>query len=166
MKTVVIKELSYFEIKSIYELDLTKTDIIDCSGCWSCWWKTPGRCINKDLDEFYTKYLEADKVVIFSKAVKGFVSGNLKSLFDRIIPLFLPYVEVSTGESRHVPRYEKYPDIEFYYEGTFATEEGQLIFEDYIYRTFDMFESKKITVKKIEEHRGEFDGGVYEYYNS
>ena len=147
MKTVVIREFGNCEIESIYELDITKNVIKDCCGCWSCWWKTPGRCINKDLDEFYTKYLEADKVVIFSKVTKGFVSGNLKSLFDRIIPLFIPYVEVSTGESRHVPRYEKYPAIEFYYEGNFVTKDGKQIFEDYIYRTFDMFESKKVTVK-------------------
>lgn len=147
MKTVVIREFGNHEIESIYELDITKNVIKDCCGCWSCWWKTPGRCINKDLDEFYTKYLEADKVVIFSKVTKGFVSGNLKSLFDRIIPLFIPYVEVSKGESRHVPRYEKYPAIEFYYEGSFIAKEGKQIFEDYIYRTFDMFESKKVTVK-------------------
>ncbi len=147
MKTVVIREFGNCEIESIYELDITKNVIKDCCGCWSCWWKTPGRCINKDLDEFYTKYLEADKVVIFSKVTKGFVSGNLKSLFDRIIPLFIPYVEVSTGESRHVPRYEKYPAIEFYYEGDFVTKDGKQIFEDYIYRTFDMFESKNVTVK-------------------
>ncbi|MPN43768.1 hypothetical protein SDC9_191328 [bioreactor metagenome] len=105
------------------------------------------------MDEFYSKYLEADKVIIFSKVTKGFVSGNLKSLFDRIIPLFIPYVEVSKGESRHVPRYDKYPDIEFYYEGSFKTDEGEQILKDYIYRTFDMFESKNVTVKKIEEYR-------------
>jgi multimeric flavodoxin WrbA len=112
MKTVVIRELGNCEIESIYELDISKNVIKDCCGCWSCWWKTPGRCINKDLDEFYTKYLEADKVVIFSKVTKGFVSGNLKSLFDRIIPLFIPYVETSTGESRHVPRCQLHPTLE------------------------------------------------------
>jgi multimeric flavodoxin WrbA len=152
MKTIVVKEFGNHTIESIYELDLSKNVIKDCCGCWSCWWKTPGKCINKDLDEFYTKYLEADKVVIFSKVTKGFVSGNLKTLFDRIIPLFIPYVEVSTGESRHVPRYEKYPAIEFYYEGKFVTKDGKEIFEDYIYRTFDMFESKNVTVKPIVEY--------------
>lgn len=153
MKTVVIRELGNYGVEAIYELDLTKNQIKDCTGCWSCWLKTPGRCINKDLDEFYTKYLEADKVVIFSKITKGFVSGNLKSLFDRMIPLFLPYVEVSTGESRHIPRYERYPEIEFYYDGNFVTKDGRQIFEDYIYRTFDQFASKNITVKALKEYR-------------
>lgn len=153
MKTVVIKEFGDYNIKSIYELDLSKIEIKDCCGCWTCWWKTPGRCISKDLDMFYSKYLEADRVIIFSKVVKGFVSGNLKTLFDRMIPLFLPYVEYSTGESRHVPRYEKYPDIEFYYEGNFVNLEGRKILEEYIYRTFDQFASKNVVVKGIEEWR-------------
>ncbi|WP_291581708.1 NAD(P)H-dependent oxidoreductase [Clostridium sp. UBA6640] len=151
MKTVVIKEFGDYNIKSIYELDLSKIEIKDCCGCWTCWWKVPGRCISKDLDTFYSKYLEADRVIIFSKVVKGFVSGNLKTLFDRMIPLFLPYVEYSTGESRHVPRYEKYPDIEFYYEGNFVNLEGRKILEEYIYRTFDQFASKNVVVKGIEE---------------
>lgn len=153
MKTVVIREFGDSTIQSIYELDLTNETIKDCIGCWNCWMKTPGRCVHKDLNVFYTKYLEADKVIIFSKVTKGFVSGNLKTLFDRMIPMFLPYVEVSTGESRHVPRYAKYPDIEFYYEGNFVTEEGKQILEDYILRTFDQFASKDITIKSIEEYK-------------
>lgn len=158
MKTVVIRELGNYDIEAIYELDLTKNQIKDCCGCWSCWLKTPGKCINKDLDQFYFKYLESDRVVIFSKVTKGFVSGNLKSLFDRMIPLFLPQIELMTRESRgelsHIPRYEKYPDIEFYYEGNFVAKEGKQIFEDYIYRTFNQFASKNIIVKALEEYRG------------
>ena len=153
MKTVVIKEFGDFSIQSNYELDLTKVTIKDCIGCWNCWMKTPGRCVHQDLNTFYNKYLEADKVIIFSKISKGFVSGNLKTLFDRIIPLFLPYVEVSTGESRHVPRYEKYPDIELYYEGNFVTKEGKQIFEDYIFRTFNHFASRYITIKPTEQYK-------------
>lgn len=152
MKTVVISELGNHKLESIYELDLTKNQIKDCCGCWSCWLKTPGRCINKDLDQFYSKYLEADKVVIFSKVTKGFVSGNLKSLIDRMIPLFLPYMELSTTTLNHIPRYAKYPDIEFYYAGNFVTKEGNQIFEDYIYRTFDQFASKNITIKPLQEY--------------
>lgn len=149
MKTVVIKEFGDCSIRSSYKLDLAKMTVKDCMGCWNCWMKTPGRCVHQDLNTFYTKYLKADKVIIFSKVAKGFVSGNLKTLFDRMIPLFLPYVELTTGESRHVPRYEKYPDIEFFYEGSFKTSEGRGIFEDYILRTFDHFASKHITIEKI-----------------
>ncbi len=142
MKKVVIREFGEIEIPCKYKLDLNKTRVKDCTGCWSCWLKTPGRCIYNDLDEFYKAYLDAEKVVIFAKVSQGFISGNLKTLFDRMIPLFLPYISYKTGESMHLPRYEKYPDIEVYYQGEFASIEDKKIYEDYIYRTFYQFYSK------------------------
>ncbi len=111
MKTLVIQECGNFEIPCEFKLDLEHTIVKNCTGCWSCWLKTPGRCMNKDLDEFYRFYLDADKVIVFSKVTQGFVSGNLKTLFDRMIPLFLPFITYKTGESMHVPRYEKYPEV-------------------------------------------------------
>ncbi len=142
MKIVVIRECGEFDIPSQYMLDLSKISVKDCIGCWSCWLKTPGRCIHKDLDGFYKEYLDADKVIIFSKVSQGFVSGNLKSLFDRMIPHFLPYITYKTGESMHVPRYDKYPEVEFYYEGNFLSLEDREIYEDYILRTFYHFNCK------------------------
>ena len=149
MKKVVIRECGEFEISCQYMLDLTNTPLKDCTGCWSCWLKTPGRCIHLDLDEFYKAYLNADKVIIFSKVSQGFISGNLKTLFDRMLPLFLPYITYKTGESMHVPRYEKYPEIEVYYQGDFPSIEDLKTYEDYIHRTFYQFYSKCETVKPI-----------------
>jgi multimeric flavodoxin WrbA len=151
MKRVVIRECGEIDIPSQYIFDLTKMPVKDCIGCWSCWLKTPGRCIHKDLDEFYRAYLNADKVIIFSKVTQGFISGSLKTLFDRMIPLFLPYITYKTGESMHVPRYEKYPDIEVYYKGEFLSEEDKKIYEDYIHRAFYQFHSKCEIVKPISQ---------------
>ena len=147
MKTVVINECKDITIPDTIIFDLNQMDVKNCTGCWTCWWKTPGRCIYKDMDVFHHQYITADKAIYFSRVTMGFVSGNLKTLFDRMIPLYLPYVIYDTGESMHVPRYERYPDIEFYYEGEFDTNEGRQIFEDYINRVFYQFHSKNITVK-------------------
>lgn len=152
MKTVVIKECEWISMPKVFTFDLNQFDVKNCTGCWTCWWKTPGRCIHKDLEEFYHEYITADKAIYFSKVKKGFVSGNLKTLFDRMIPLYLPYTTYSTGESMHVKRYEKYPDIEFYYDGEFETDESRKIFENYINRVFYQFHSKNITIKPIEEY--------------
>jgi hypothetical protein len=151
MKTIVIKEGEGITIPNTFTFDLTQMDVKTCSGCWTCWWKTPGRCAYKDLEEFYHEYITADKAIYFSKVTKGFVSSNLKTLFDRMLPLYLPYVVYNTGESMHVPRYEKYPDIEFYYEGEFDTEDSRQIFVDYVNRVFYQFHSKNIIIKPIEE---------------
>lgn len=148
---LVIKEYDGFEIPCQYSIDLRNTTINDCLGCFSCWLKTPGRCVHKDLDEFYKAYLNAEKVIVFSKVSRGFVSGNLKTLFDRMIPLYLPDITYKTGESMHVPRYEKYPDIEVYYQGEFSSLEDMKIYEDYIHRTFYQFHSKCEKVKSISQ---------------
>ncbi|SMP51259.1 NADPH-dependent FMN reductase [Sphaerochaeta associata] len=151
MKHVVVRECGDFDFPCGYELDLNKTELKDCLGCWSCWLKTPGRCVHSDLNEFYKAYLAADKVVIFSKVSHGFVSGNLKTLFDRIIPLYLPYLTFKSGESMHVPRYESYPEVEVYYEGEFSTPEDQTLYVEYIHRVFYQFYSTCKVVKPLSE---------------
>ncbi len=132
-----------------YTFDLTKIKVAHCIGCWSCWWKTPGKCAFSDLNEFYHEYIMADKAIYFAKVTKGFVSANLKNLFDRMIPLYLPYTTYKTGESMHVKRYDKYPDVEFYYDGEFATEDEREIFEHYIHRVFYQFYAQKIVIKPV-----------------
>lgn len=152
MKTIVVKELENIHIEEPCVLDFTKKDFKSCCGCWTCWWKTPGKCIFKDLNNFYQEYVAADKVIFFAKVKMGFVSGDMKSLFDRMIPLFMPYTSIASGESMHIKRYEKYPDIEFYYEGDFISEEAKTVFEAYVHRVFYMFLSKNIKVAPVAEY--------------
>ncbi|CUX70510.1 hypothetical protein BN3590_03988 [Clostridium sp. C105KSO15] len=38
--------------------DSIDTEIKDCIGCWSCWWKTPGKCaLNDDAYKLYKDYI-------------------------------------------------------------------------------------------------------------
>ena len=149
MKTAVVRECSGVEMPGLYTLDLRKTQVRDCTGCWSCWLKTPGRCVCRDLDGFYRAWLDADKVIIFTQVSKGFVSGKLKTLFDRMLPLYLPYITYKSGESMHLPRYAKYPEAEVYYQGEFASAEEKKHYEDYIRRVFYHFRSKCDAVRPI-----------------
>lgn len=52
----------------------------------------------------------------------------------------------------HTPRYEKYPDMEVYYEGEFDTEEERRIYVDYMERLCYQFLSKCDGVKPIAEY--------------
>lgn len=153
MKTTVISECGSKDIQCDFLLDLDKADVKDCLGCWTCWLKKPGRCAYSDLDEFYKAFLSADKVILFSKVKQGFVSGKMKTLFDRMIPLYLPYITYKSGESMHYPRYERYPEIEVYYEGEFETEEERKIYIDYMHRLCYQFLCKCDVVKPISEYQ-------------
>lgn len=155
LKTVVVREFGDYGRNGGYVLDLQRLTVSDCLGCWSCWLKTPGQCVHHDLDDFYRVFLKADRARFFLKVSMGFVSGNVKTLFDRMIPHYLPYITYITGESMHERRYSHYPDVEVYYDGDFLSGEERQLFEDYLARVFYQFYAKNTTIRHISEYSDE-----------
>ncbi len=153
MSTVMIKECTEVPFSDVFTVDLSQTEVNHCIGCWTCWWRTPGKCIYKDLEFFYRAYVNADQAVFYAKLHEGFVSSKMKALFDRMIPLFLPYTSFSNGGTYHTPRYPKYPNVIFYYDYDFEDEEDYRIFHDYIYKVFNQFHAKEISILNISELR-------------
>jgi len=149
MRTLVIKEYDVPVPEGAEVLDLSQVYLRHCLGCFSCWWKTPGRCVHKDLDVFYRAFLAADKVCFFCKVSQGFVTSNLKALIDRMIPFLLPYISWPEGESLHDPRYKKYPAIEVTYRGEFLPGEEDA-FIAYWKRTMGMMFVKSLDIKRDE----------------
>lgn len=89
-----------------------------CKGCTFCWLKTPGRCVVKDdYEQIFKEIIYADAVIFVSEAKLGFVSYKLKNIFDRVIPIVVPYLEIRDGECRHVPRYEDRKYMALVYTG-------------------------------------------------
>jgi hypothetical protein len=87
-------------------------NIMQCTGCWSCWWKTPGICATKDdAQSIMYHVIHADLVVHASPVVAGFTSALLKTIQDRCIVLLHPYIEPIQGECHHRKRYDRYPDM-------------------------------------------------------
>lgn len=146
MNTLIIKEFGDLAPDGAVCIDLAQTEIRNCIGCWTCWWKTPGRCVFPDMEDFYRSYIQADRVILLAKPQCGFVSSRLKTLFDRMLPLFLPYTYCAQGGTWHTPRYPKYPDIEVYYQDDFASEDERKLFCDYLHRVFRQFHSRQVQI--------------------
>ena len=92
------------------QIDIRELDIHHCTGCWSCWNKTPGVCIfNDDMSDCYRKIMQADLVIMASPLIMGYPSAILKRFMDRLIPLVHPYIEWENGECHHMARYDHYP---------------------------------------------------------
>lgn len=160
MKTIIVNEREHIPVPPdsvpsdvTFVLDLTSREIKDCLGCWTCWMRTPGRCAFHDLDDFYRAYLHADKVIFYIGVSCDFVSGKLKTLFDRMIPHFLPYTNYVTGESMHDTRYEHYPEIEVSYKGVFESREAQILYEEYLNRVFYQFHNHRISIHPENEEK-------------
>ena len=93
----------------IETVNVISENISPCRGCFSCWTKTPGKCVIRDgMDKILPKFIEAD-VVIWSFPLYYFgMPSQIKALMDRLLPLNLPFMEkCKNGGYGHPPRYEQ-----------------------------------------------------------
>jgi len=154
MNLFIVKEYDADTPEGVPVFDLSKRELRHCAGCWSCWWgPTPGRCVHKDLDEFYRGFLAADTVRFYCKVSQGFITSNMKALIDRMILIVLPYVSYPKGESLHDPRYSKYPSVEVVYRGEFLPGEEEA-FVAYWARTMDMLFAPSFAATRDTEQEG------------
>ncbi len=84
---------------------LSKQKIKYCSGCFSCWFKHPGKCIhNDDMLEMRQRIKTADVVVLASPVYIDGFTAQTKTLLDRLIAGGSPFIEFREGHSRHPSR--------------------------------------------------------------
>ena len=83
-------------------------NIKPCKGCFGCWVKTPGACVQKDDMAVMLEKLVAADVIVYAAPlyVLGF-PGHFKNLIDRTIPLAEPWLvqaegsDITSHPSRH-----------------------------------------------------------------
>lgn len=86
--------------------------ISPCIGCNHCWLKTPGECsIKDDFERILKKIVHADQMWVISDTALGFLDHKGKNVYDRMLPILTMYLTFYKGQLRHVPRYEKLPDV-------------------------------------------------------
>jgi len=63
-----------------------------CLGCFSCWVKTPGRCVQKDdmTEHLFDRYLQADLVVFATPLYHYHMNARLKMFIERTLPMVSP----------------------------------------------------------------------------
>lgn len=144
MKTFIVNE--YKELKDSDVYDLRTETCKDCIGCWTCWLKTPGRCVHHDLDAYYQSLLQADTFLFYLRPSHDFVSGRVKTLFDRMIVLGLPFIRYDSGESMHLMRYRKNPSVIVRYLDEFSDAQARSLFVEYLQRVFFQFGMEVIEI--------------------
>jgi multimeric flavodoxin WrbA len=109
-----VRSLAGELVSGRHDLDvfnLRDMDIRYCTGCWSCWCKTPGTCVHRDdMPAVYKSVVRSDLLLFASPVIAGFMSALLKRANERLIPLIHPYIVLDEGECHHRGRYDRYPD--------------------------------------------------------
>jgi multimeric flavodoxin WrbA len=83
-----------------------------CVGCFGCWLKTPGECLEPDIGlEIAQVVVQSDTTFLLTPITFGGYSSEIKKVQDRWIPLILPYFGLFHGETHHLPRYSRYPRL-------------------------------------------------------
>jgi len=97
---------------TVNHFQLREMSISHCTGCWACWWKTPGICaIKDDMDRIFATIMASEFLIFASPIMRGFTSSLLKRMTDRLVTLLHPYIILNNGECHHRKRYERYPDF-------------------------------------------------------
>lgn len=89
-------------------VELRKKTIRNCSGCFTCWTKSPGVCIHKDdmTNELFPKWLESDLVIYASPLYHFTLNAELKTFIERTLPVLEPFFLHGEGTTRHPLRHE------------------------------------------------------------
>jgi len=73
----------------------TKT-VKNCIGCYTCWTKSPGRCVHRDdmAEELFPKFIEADIAVFATPLYHFTMNATMKAFIERTLPAIEPYLRV------------------------------------------------------------------------
>jgi multimeric flavodoxin WrbA len=85
--------------------------IKDCLGCFTCWLKDLGRCVQKDdmSAELFERYLSADLAVLATPVYHMTMNASLKRFIERTMPMLDPLG--LNEEGGHPYRFPKVPRV-------------------------------------------------------
>ena len=142
--TVLIHDLTENELHSILpkindNIRVITNDgtIEKCIGCFSCWVKTPCKCILKDdYNRLGSLYSNCDELIIVTKCYYGCYSPFIKNVLDRSINYVLPYFTLRNNEIHHTSRYPEKLKLSVYVYGDNITDAEKNTMKDLVLANF------------------------------
>lgn len=94
-------------------VNLRKKTIRPCLGCFTCWVKTPGRCIQMDdmTNELLPKLLASDLIVYATPLYYKTMNAVMSIFRERMLPLSQPFVEKRDGKRAFLLRHKLPPAV-------------------------------------------------------
>lgn len=142
---------------------LNQYDIKLCTGCVSCWLRTPGKCVLKDdMQEIVGKVQQAD-VLVFATPLYFFgMTSLMKAFMDRLMPLVNPIFTYKNCKSSHDTRNGKKWKMVLITNGAFAEKEHYQALTDSFNKIAElMSESEKLDAVIVRPAGESFRSPVY-----
>ena len=85
--------------------NLSELKIANCTGCFGCWTKTPGKCvIRDDATRIYPCIARSNAILYVSRLKYGGYDTVMKTMLERAIPIQQAFIRIHQGETHHVQR--------------------------------------------------------------
>jgi multimeric flavodoxin WrbA len=131
------KEIALKKIKNDTTVVSDNGTIKPCICCYSCWIKTPGKCVIADgYDNMGSLLAQCNHLMIISRCFYGGYSPFVQNALNRSVPYLLPYFETKNGETHHRNWYGNTIALTVYFYG-------------------EITEKEKATAKKLVRANGE-----------
>ncbi|HLB70696.1 MAG TPA: flavodoxin family protein [Candidatus Methanoperedens sp.] len=79
-----------------------KLEIKPCQGEFNCWFKTPGKCFQKDDMQMLDPKMRSADILVFATPIYcDGATGPLKNLMDRTVQQVQPFFELRDDHCRH-----------------------------------------------------------------
>ena len=114
------KELKRFIISDLDDMK----GVNHCTGCFGCFFISPGQCVLEDPCKDQGKALgHCQEIVIISELTFGGYSPYCKLKLDRSLPYIHGDFHIFHGQMHHKGRYENDPTLKVYFYGPGTAEE-------------------------------------------
>jgi putative sterol carrier protein len=92
-------------------VNLREKTIRPCRGCFLCWTKTPGRCVQLDdmTNELLPELLASDLIVYATPLYFQTMNAGMSIFRERLLPLSQPFVEKRDGKRAFLLRHKLPP---------------------------------------------------------
>lgn len=148
------------DLNDISFLNLNDDDVLlnenykNCIGCFTCWKKTPLKCIHNDkIQENGKTLLNSDELIIITKCIDGSYSSKVKRVLERSISYVEPFFTLRNNHLHHKVRTKKKLIFKVYFYNERITDEDKEVSKRLVLANMDNLNTQNPEIFFIDDYK-------------